>query len=209
MAETGGAARRTGAGGKKRGGGALGWLFAGVVIGALGAVFLPDLAAPYLPGALRGDRVDVAGVVEAKSSEPDRLLLTVGSESGAMLATFRDGIAEIDLLVSVGDSVLLTVEEYAPFVDDAVISRVMKQGDWRAGPTGTSDTPGAGEAPAGDRDAAAPDTARSSPDTVGTPDGATDTNEMMDTDEAIGRDGPGTDSASVEAAEATQPVPAP
>lgn len=173
MAEPGGAARRAAAGGGKRGGGAFRWLFAGVVIGALGAVFLPDLAAPYLPGALRGDRVEVAGVVEAKSSEADRLLLTVGSEAGAMLATFRADLAEIDLLVSVGDSVILTVDGYAPFVDDARISRVMKQGDWRAGPAGTPDA-GRGMEP---------------PDTSGTPEAAIDTNGTMDTVDARGRDG--------------------
>ncbi|MFW6084860.1 MAG: hypothetical protein ACODAA_06575 [Gemmatimonadota bacterium] len=165
MEEPGGAARRTAAGGKKRGTGALGGLLAGVVLGALGAVFLPDLAGPYLPGALRGDRVEVAGVVEGKSTEAERLLLTVGSESGAMLATFRDEIAEIDLLVSVGDSVLLSVDEYAPFVDDAHISRVMKQRDWRDGPA--------------ERPVAAPDTTGSA-DTAETPAERSDTSEVTE-----------------------------
>lgn len=195
MAEPGGATRRAEAGGKdRRGGGAFGWLFAGVVIGALGAVFLPGIVAPYLPGAFRGERVEVAGVVESKSTEAERLLLTVGSEAGAMLATFRDGIAEIDLLVSVGDSVLLSVDEYAPFVDDARISRVMKQGDWRAGPALTPDGPGGMETPdETGEDAGAPATA---PDTTGTPEGAADTNEMMDTTNA-------------EAADTSPPAPVP
>ena len=184
MAGPGGAAQRTAAGGKGRG--ALGWLLVGIVIGVLGTVFLPDLASPYLPGALRGERVEVAGVVEAKSSEAERLLLTVGSEAGAMLATFHDGIAEIDLLVSVGDSVLLMVDEYAPFVDDARISRVMKQRDWRA---------------------AASDTAEVSWDTAGTPEDAVDTNGMMDTSETVLPEATDVDTTPAEAAEETPPAP--
>jgi hypothetical protein len=135
MAGPGGAAQRP----EKKSGG-LGWLLTGIVIGVLGAVFLPDLARPYLPDALRGVDEQVAGVVEAKSTEGERLLLTVGSEAGATLVTFRDDIAEIDLLVSVGDSVRLTVDEYAPFIDDARIRRVMKPRDWRAASPGAVDT---------------------------------------------------------------------
>lgn len=209
MAQPGGAARRAEAGGKGRSGRALGWLFAGVVIGALGAIFLPELAAPYLPGALRGERVEVAGVVEAKSTEAERLLLTVGSESGAMLATFREGIAEIDLLVSVGDSVLLTVDEYAPFVDDARISRVMKQHDWTAAPARSSDEPGMAGTPGDAEDAAASDTSAPSPDTSGTREGAVDTNEVMNTNDAMGREAPGTDTTSAGAADRVPPEPAP
>lgn len=136
MAGPGGAAQRPEK--KSRG---LVWLLAGIVIGVLGAVFLPDLASPYLPDSLRAERVQVEGVVEAKSTEGERLLLTVGSEAGATLVTFRDDIARIDLLVSVGDSVRLAVDEYTPFIDDADIRRVMKPRDWRvASPGMVSDT---------------------------------------------------------------------
>lgn len=141
MAERKGAAQA----GTGRKSGGLGWLLAGIVIGVLGTVFLPDLAAPYLPEALRPEQEQVAGIVEAKSTEGERLLLTVGSEAGATLVTFRQDIAEIDLLVSVGDSVRLAVDEYAPFIDDARISRVMKPRDWRVGPAplDTATAPGA------------------------------------------------------------------
>lgn len=135
MAGPGGAARTEKA---KRGGFA--GLVIGMVIGALGAIFLPDLASPYLPDSLRGERVQVEGVIEAKSTEGDRLLLTVGSEAGATLVTFRDDIARIDLLVSVGDSVQLEVDEYTPFIDDADIRRVMKPRDWRVAPPTAVDT---------------------------------------------------------------------
>ena len=105
------------------------WLLIGVVLGIVGTIFLPGLADPYLPEALRGDHQEVTGVVEAKSAEVDRLLLTVGSDAGAMLVTYSKNVAEIDLLVDVGDTVVLEVDEYAPFVEDARIRRVAKRGD--------------------------------------------------------------------------------
>lgn len=111
-------------GGKGRG---MAWLLGGIVVGILGTIFLPRLAAPYLPEVLRGEQQEVSGIVEAKSAEVDRLLLTVGSEAGAMLVTYTKNVAEIDLLIDVGDSVLLVVDEYAPFIDDARIRRVIKR----------------------------------------------------------------------------------
>lgn len=169
MAAPGGAAQRTEKG--RRGG--LAGLLIGLVLGALATIFLPRFAGPYMPAALRGDEVQVSGVVQAKSAEPERLLLTVASESGAMLVTFKKKVAEIDQLVSVGDSVQLTVDEYAPFVEDAKISRVMKRGDWRpspaeaGNPTGAAGAGGAAQAVPGDT--AAP----------GTTEGAMDTNGKM------------------------------
>lgn len=108
-------------------GGGMARLLGGIVVGILGTIFLPRLAAPYLPEVLRGEQQEVSGIVEAKSAEVDRLLLTVGSEAGAMLVTYTKNVAEIDLLIDVGDSVLLVVDEYAPFIDDARIRRVIKR----------------------------------------------------------------------------------
>lgn len=177
MAGPGGAAQRP----EKKSGG-FGWLLTGIVVGVLGAVFLPDIASPYLPDALRGDKEQVAGVVEAKATEGDRLLLTVGSEAGATLVTFRRDIAEIDLLVSVGDSVRLTVEEYAPFIDDAEISRVNKPRDWRVAPPTAVDS-------ATGPDTAMADTAATEADTAD--DAADDTATAADTAaEAAGADPP-------------------
>lgn len=107
-------------------GGGMAWLLGGIVVGILGTIFLPRLAAPYLPEVMRGEQQEVSGIVEAKSAEVDRLLLTVGSEAGAMLVTYTNNVAEIDLLIDVGDSVLLVVDEYAPFINDARIRRVIK-----------------------------------------------------------------------------------
>jgi len=179
MAGPGGAAQRQEK--KSRG---LGWLLAGIVIGALGAVFLPDLASPYLPDSLRAERVQVAGVVEAKSTEGERLLLTVGSEAGATLVTFRDDIARIDLLVTVGDSVRLEVDEYTPFIDDAEIRRVMKPRDWREAPPGmTADTAEADTASLADTLAESGTAAE--PDTAATDGAAIDTGTVDPTSGAL------------------------
>jgi len=110
-------------------GGGMTWLLGGMVVGILGTIFVPRLAAPYLPESLRGEQQEVSGTVEAKSTEVDRLLLTVGGESGAMLITYTKNVAEIDLLIDVGDNVVLVVDEYAPFINDARIRRVMKRDD--------------------------------------------------------------------------------
>jgi hypothetical protein len=121
-------------------GGGMAWLLGGIVVGILGTIFLPRLAAPYLPESLRGEQQEVAGIVEAKSAEVDRLLLTVGSDSGAMLVTYTKNVAEIDLLIDVGDRVVLVVDEVAPFIDDARIRRVMKSDD--AGNAGVNESSG-------------------------------------------------------------------
>lgn len=192
MADRGGAAQRPES--KSHG---LVWLLTGLVIGVLAAVFLPDLAGPYLPDALSGEQDQVAGVVEAKSTEGDRVLLTVGSEAGATLVTFRDDLAEIDLLVSVGDSVLLTVDEYAPFINDARISRVMKPRDWRTAPAGALDT------------AAGPDPAVR-PETAAAADTAAGDDRAAGTDTTAGADAAAVvDTAEAEAADDVPPAGVP
>lgn len=128
------------------------WLVAGLVVGIVGTLFLPDLLAPYLPEALRPHRLRVDGQVLKKRAEGDRLLLTVETDSGAMLATFRRRTAAIDLLVEPGDSVTLGLDRYRPFVEDPGLQGVRKgrdrdgreaaQGDRRSGARG-SETGGA------------------------------------------------------------------
>lgn len=102
------------------------WLLAGLVIGALGALFLPELLAPYLPDALRAGGEELDGPVVAKRVEGDRLLLTVDTERGALLAVIRRRVPEIDLLVEEGDSVTLSVDRYAPLLEDPVLAAVRK-----------------------------------------------------------------------------------
>lgn len=119
------------------------WFVAGLVLGVLAAVFVPDLARPYLPGLLRGGGEEVRGPVLAKRVEDDRLLLTVDTERGALLAVVRRRVPEIDLLVEEGDSVSLSVDAYAPLVEDPVIAAVRKPGGRRVPlDSGSPDDPG-------------------------------------------------------------------
>lgn len=141
------------------------WFLVGLVAGILGTIFVPDLVRPYLPGALRGEGQEVAGIVEAKSREPERLLLTIGGEAGAVLVTYTKQVPEIDLLVEPGDSVVLAVREYAPFVENPSLRRVQKAGEFgrtvrRAAPAGEDADAGAVRRrppPGGETDAAVPD----------------------------------------------------
>jgi hypothetical protein len=119
------------------------WFLGGILVGVLGTVFLPDLLRPYMPQFLRGEDVEISGIVEAKSREADRLLLTIDGSAGAVLVTYTEQIPEMDLLIEPGDSVILAVREYAPFVEDPSVRRVQKGGTQRRAVTGP-----AGQAPA-------------------------------------------------------------
>ncbi len=99
----------------------------GLGVGVAGTLLGPRFAGPYLPEVIRGKTELVEGVVVRKQQEPDRLLLTVVSERGAILATFRKKVAEINLLVEQGDTLTLALSGYEPFVDDPPIERVRKQ----------------------------------------------------------------------------------
>lgn len=124
--------------GKGRGGGTGGegsggrrrwpWFLTGLVLGGVIAVLGPDLAAPYLPPILRPGGEEVRGPVVGKRVGNDRVLLTVDTERGALLATFRQRVPEIDLLVEEGDTVTLGIPEYAPLIEDPVLSAVRKGG---------------------------------------------------------------------------------
>ena len=103
-------------------------LLIGISIGVGGAIFGPDLASPYLPDSFRIKKTEtVAGEVVRKQREGDRLLLTVQTSQGTVLATFKRKVAEIDLLVQQGDALTMAVSRYAPFVEDPAIERVRKQ----------------------------------------------------------------------------------
>lgn len=122
------------------------WFLAGLAVGVAATILAPRYVAPHLPGALGGGRIEVEGRVLEKQREEDRLLLTLDSERGAVLATFRERIPELNLLVSKGDRVTLSMNEFRPFVDRPRLVGV-KKGAW------------AGEVPAVDLEGAA-DTAR-------------------------------------------------
>lgn len=100
--------------------------FIGVALG-LSAPFLASrYALPYLPEFLQETVHPLAGTVTHKEREPDRLLMTVTTQNGTILATFQKHVPEIDLLVEEEDSVTLDVKQYEPFVTDPPILKVHK-----------------------------------------------------------------------------------
>lgn len=123
------------------------WFLGGLFLGIALAVFGPDLAEPYLPTVLRPGGEEVRGPVVAKRVGTERVLLTVDTDRGALLATFRQRVPEIDLLVEEGDTVTLGIPAYAPLVEDPVLAAVQK---------GAGDGTAEGE---GGLDAAEPDRA--------------------------------------------------
>jgi hypothetical protein len=98
----------------------------GLVTGAVLATIGPPVVQPYLPAMLRGKVESVEGKVTRKQREDGRLLLTLVTPRGAILATFTKKVAEVDLLVAEGDTVTLGLRRLEPFVDDPVIQSVMK-----------------------------------------------------------------------------------
>jgi len=63
----------------------------------------------------------------SKQRKGDRLLLTVQTSDGTILATFKKKITEIDLLVAEGDMLTLARTGYRAFMEDPPIGRVRKQ----------------------------------------------------------------------------------
>ena len=53
--------------------------------------------------------------------------MTVTTQDGTILATFRKQVAEIGLLVEEQDSITLDVMQYEPFVNDPPVLKVNKQ----------------------------------------------------------------------------------
>ena len=101
-------------------------LLIGVALGVSGTILAPKLAGPYLPESFQAKTEVVEGEVDRKSREQDRLLLTLQTSQGTVLATFKQKVAEIDLLVQKGDTVTLALRRYEPFVEDPAIERVRK-----------------------------------------------------------------------------------
>lgn len=171
-----GAAKGAGSRTRKGGGSSKGrprrwlWLLVGLLVGAAGTAFLPELVRPHLPLGLRLGETEVPGLVLEERREADRLLLTVDTERGATLATFTHRVSEIDLLVSAGDSVTLGLGTYAPLVEDPTLAGVRKG---REGAGGGVSEPEVTAPPSGaSQGARAPDTSgrapeEASPDTAG------------------------------------------
>jgi hypothetical protein len=99
----------------------------GLALGAALVVIGPRVAGPYLPEALRGTIEFVEGEVTRKQREPDRLLMTIVTPRGAILATFKKRISEVDLLVAEGDALTVGLRRFEPFVEDPAIQSVRKK----------------------------------------------------------------------------------
>lgn len=108
----------------------------GLALGVVLVVIGPRVVGPYLPEALRGRVESVEGQVTRKQREPDRLLITIVTPRGAILATFRKKIPEVDLLVAEGDTLTLGLRRFEPFVEDPAIQSVKKKIPGDAPPSG-------------------------------------------------------------------------
>ena len=182
----GGRSGGRGGGGGSRGRRGRGWIWflAGLAVGVAATLLVPRYVGPHLPGVLGGGRVEVEGQVLEKQREEDRLLLTLDSERGAVLATFRERIPELNLLVSKGDRVTLSMNEFRPFVDRPRLVGV-KKGAW-AGEVpavemdGAADTARAGASPGDTAAGAARGTAVDTADGPGADDDVTDPDTSSD-----------------------------
>ncbi|RMH32295.1 MAG: hypothetical protein D6690_14160 [Nitrospirae bacterium] len=99
----------------------------GVAVGASWPILEKRYFGPYLPPFLKSQVHAVSGTVVRKQRDPDRLLLTVSTELGTTLATFKEKVAEVDLLIEEGDEIAFDLPRYEPFVHDPEILRVTKQ----------------------------------------------------------------------------------
>ncbi len=102
-------------------------LIIGIVLGASGTYFVPDLIRPYLPEFIQGKSAILEGTVVSKEHKQATLLLTINTDQGALLATFKKKVPEIDLLVNTGDRIEFTTRSYKPFIDEPFIKKVKKE----------------------------------------------------------------------------------
>ena len=102
-------------------------LLVGAGLGAAGTVYLPPMVDPYLPKELRIRARGVEGLLLNKQGEPNRLLMTIQTETGVILATYTNRVAEVDLLVEPGDTIALELRNDEPVVDEPHIERVKRK----------------------------------------------------------------------------------
>ncbi len=100
----------------------------GLGLGLSGPFLATQYMEPYLPGFMKKPLHPLEGIVTHKQQDQDRLLMTITTQDGTILATFRKHVAEIALLVEEQDSITLDVRQYEPFVNDPPVLKVNKQG---------------------------------------------------------------------------------
>ena len=101
-------------------------LLTGVILGIGAATMGPAVVAPYLPKSVSGQGERIQAEVLRKQRDAHRLLLKVGTAQGPMLVTFTWKVAELDLLLELGDTVTLVTTGYATFVEDPTFDRVQR-----------------------------------------------------------------------------------
>lgn len=104
-------------------------LLGGLILGFLSAVILdlvaPELLEPYTRQFIPAAQLEsVSGRVVKKEREPNRLLMTLSTPKGVLLATFTKKIEEIDLLVAEGFTTTIRLRTYSPFVENPALERV-------------------------------------------------------------------------------------
>jgi hypothetical protein len=102
------------------------WFAGGLAIGIAATILIPMYAGPYLPAFVGGQKELLSGPVLAEERDGDRLLLTIRTEPGALIASFSERVAEIGLLVDPGDTVTIAVDDYDPFIADPDFEGVRK-----------------------------------------------------------------------------------
>lgn len=148
----------------------------GLITGVVATIFVPALLRPYFPQSLFGGDTTLQGVVRAKQSEVDKVLLTIPTDQGTMLATFTENVAEMNLMIEEGDSIALALDSYEPFPQNPAIARVRTMAQAGSAPPGRpaaatqsapTDTTLAVDSTQTDTSAAVRDSAAEVPDTTG------------------------------------------
>jgi len=101
--------------------------FLGLGLGLSGPLVATQYFKPYMPNVFKKPLHPLEGIVTHKQRDQDRLLMTVTTQDGTILATFMKQVPEIDLLVEEQDSITLDVKQYEPFVNDPPVLKVNKQ----------------------------------------------------------------------------------
>jgi hypothetical protein len=101
----------------------------GCILGFLSAVIIdlvaPDLLTPYTRQFIPANQFEsVRGTVVKKERDSNRLLMTLSTPKGVLLATFTQKVEEIDLLVAEGYATTVRLRTYSPFVENPVVERV-------------------------------------------------------------------------------------
>lgn len=104
-------------------------LLGGFILGFLSAVIIdlvaPELLDPYTRQFIPSDQIEsVRGTVVKKQRDSARLLLTLSTSKGVLLATFTQKLEELDLLIAEGYTTTIRLRTYSPFVENPVIERV-------------------------------------------------------------------------------------